>query len=59
LGNDAVVELYSIEGNLVYSYALSKRTEKLIIDISNLNSGIYLLRIQNSDYNSTAKFLKN
>ena len=59
LDQNATVELYSIDGKLVYSYVLSKYKESMNIDVSSLSSGLYLLRIRNAEFNSAIKFSKN
>jgi Secretion system C-terminal sorting domain len=59
LEKDATIELYSIEGKLVYSYMLLKHTESMNIDVSNISTGLYFLRIRNTEFNSTIKFSKN
>ncbi len=59
LKNDAIIELFSIDGKLVYSDKFLKLKESMIIDINNLSQGLYLLRISNVEFNSTIKFSKN
>jgi len=59
LDQNAVMEVYSIDGKLVYSYTLLKHQQLMNIDISNLSHGLYFLRVYNTGFNSTVKFSKN
>ncbi|MCW3071771.1 MAG: hypothetical protein JWO44_1661 [Bacteroidetes bacterium] len=59
LEENAAVEVYSIEGKLVYSYMLLKHQKSMTVDISHLSEGLYFLRVQNAGFNSVVKFSKN
>jgi hypothetical protein len=52
------LEIYSIEGKLVYSYILPKRQAVARVDVGNLSDGLYVVRIRNSLFNGTVKFSK-
>ncbi|MBN8695453.1 MAG: SBBP repeat-containing protein [Bacteroidetes bacterium] len=59
LKENAIIELYSIDGKLLYSYILLNHQESISIDVSKLSQGLYLLRIKNDELNSSIKFSKH
>ena len=56
LGNNTIVFVYDIQGNLVKSYR--KNSHNNSIDISSLSSGVYILKLLNNKEISVAKFIK-
>ncbi len=54
--HSANVDVYSLQGDLLYSTSLNE--EGYSIDISILSPGIYLYKIQSGKHNSVGKFIK-
>lgn len=55
---NASVEIYDLLGKLIYNQSLANGTNS--IDISNVNTGVYLLRVTDANGNSeTHKLIKN
>jgi len=52
------VELLSIEGKLLYKVELTDTTDLLNVNISHLQQGIYLCRVNNGINIETTKFIK-
>lgn len=51
------VEIFSILGKLKQDYFIEKKVKHLDLDVSNLTSGIYLLKLNNEDGNSKTQKL--
>ena len=54
----ALVEVYSIFGQLAHSRIINDPS-KIILDLSFLDSGIYILRISDGNKNSYVRIIKN
>ena len=55
---DAILRIYSISGQLTKELALEQAVVKTTIDVSNLESGLYLLEYRTSELRKTTKFVK-
>jgi hypothetical protein len=42
--NDAILEIYTVSGNLIYTKKLNSKSEK--IDISAFSSGVYIVKVK-------------
>lgn len=55
----AKIQLYHVSGQLVKSYQVDSNTTKQQIDIRDLESGLYFLKIQEDEQHSiTKRFIK-
>jgi hypothetical protein len=57
LEEEAVAYLFSNNGNLVKSVNIPARTDKISVDVSELESGSYYCLLRNSKRNQTLKFM--
>ena len=48
MSEGALVEMYSMDGSLAGSW-ISVSTERLTLDLSDLNNGIYMIQVKNAD----------
>ena len=57
---DAVVNIFSISGNKVFSYSKNNvsPSEKLSVNVANLSKGIYLCNLKVGEISTTWKFIK-
>ena len=52
----AQIKIFSIEGKLMFSNLMTEENEW--IDISNVESGVYMLKISYKEYEKTLSFIK-
>ena len=53
-----VIEIFSIEGKVVYAHAVKSNADVYQIDISDFPEGLYLCMINNGTCIETTKFIK-
>lgn len=53
---DLLVVVYDIYGKTVYSG--NAKTNRFAVDVPNLSTGMYIVRLSSGDYNETIKFVK-
>ena len=52
------VEIYNLEGRLIKSIDNKTNINKLMVDVSSLSNGVYLLRLEDKEKAITKKFIK-
>lgn len=52
------LEIYSIQGNLVYQQPVKGSSQLVTVDIKNLNSGVYVVRLANSKEQYNVRFVR-
>lgn len=58
LNNDVAVDVVDITGKIVSSSIIKQHTFDSFVDVKSLASGVYLIKLSNSDFTSAAKFIK-
>ncbi len=58
LNNDVFVDVVDITGKIVSTSIINQHTFDSFVDIKSLASGVYLIKLSNEDFSSTAKFIK-
>ncbi|MCK7590240.1 T9SS type A sorting domain-containing protein [Subsaxibacter sp. CAU 1640] len=57
LQGDTTISVYDLQGRLVTSANLNKGTTSNIIDVASLNSGVYVVKLDNSSQQKTQKII--
>jgi len=56
--NSIAVDIIDLQGKTIKSAQYLPTSVDLLLDISNLTSGLYLVKISNENYSTTSKFIK-
>jgi len=57
LMNDSTISIYDVQGRIVMFKSLDNNSNTNTIDVSNFNTGIYIVQIKNNTLSKTQKII--